>query len=160
MIKNEVMRMIYVGKLNDYRILHEQWDEKWAIVRSYKHASSAFKQVAILSPSTELFYMYRGMVNNGTWNKESFEQSYVPNFLKQMHGQNEVKMLNMLFNMSKTKKIALACFCDDEDKCHRSIIAGLLSGAGANVQTSSGNDYSKYWTMYNNPECWQNATIE
>ena len=145
--------MIYVGKLNDYRFLHEHWDEKWAIVRSYKHPYNSFKQVAVLSPSTKLFYMYRDMVSNGTWSQESFDKIYVPNFLKQMHGTEEVKMLNALYNMSKTKRIALACFCDDEDMCHRSIIAGLLSGAGADVQTSSGNDYSKYWTMYNCTDC-------
>ena len=154
------MRMIYVGKLNDYRILHEQWDEKWAIVRSYKHASTAFKQVTVLSPSTDLFYMYRDMVDKKTWEQATFKRDYVPNFLKQMHGPEEVAKLNELYNLSKTKKIALACFCSDEDMCHRSIIAGLLSGAGANVQTSSGNDYSKYWTMYNDPAHWQGATIK
>ena len=67
-----------------------------------------------------------------------------------MQGREEKDALNQLYVMSKTQNILLVCFCENEDLCHRSIIAGLLSGAGAEVQTSSGHNYDKYWDMYHN----------
>lgn len=149
--------MIYVANFNDRRIRNDIWDEKWAIVRSYKHPSTAFKQVAVLSPSFDLFLKYRNMAEKHVWCKETFEKDYIPVFLKEMHQPDAVHMLNQLYSMSKTKNIALVCFCKEEDLCHRSIIAGLLQGAGASVQTSSGKDYSEYWQMYNNPDVWQNV---
>lgn len=44
--------------------------------------------------------------------------------------------------------MGLACFCGDETLCHRSIVAGLLQGAGADVRLASGADYSRYFEAF------------
>lgn len=43
--------------------------------------------------------------------------------------------------------VLLACYCGKEELCHRSIIAGLLTGLGAQVQTDTGSDYAEYYRM-------------
>ena len=98
----------------------------------------------------QFFLTYRKLIKYCKWNKDSFDKYYVPKFLQQMQGREEKDALNQLYVMSKTQNILLVCFCENEDLCHRSIIAGLLSGAGAEVQTSSGHNYDKYWDMYHN----------
>lgn len=48
----------------------------------------------------------------------------------------------------KGETVGLACFCGDETLCHRSIVAGLLQGAGADVRLASGADYSRYFEAF------------
>lgn len=43
------------------------YDETWAIVRSLKNPSARYKQVPELSPSMELFSLYREMVKQLQW---------------------------------------------------------------------------------------------
>ena len=46
------------------------------------------------------------------------------------------------------KNIALVCFCPDEERCHRKIVAGILQGRGvAKVQTDGNKDFSVYNDM-------------
>lgn len=143
--------MIYICRFDDQKLITQHWDIKYMIVRSYKSRRGGFKHLPVLSPSPDLFYEYRALHDAHVWDKDSFDEIYVPRFLNEMHGQDAVNMLNTIYAMSFTNSIALCCYCKDEDLCHRSIIAGLLQGAGAPVQTSSGRDYSKYWDMYNKP---------
>ena len=84
------------------------------------------------------------------WNKQTFDTVYVPQFLKEMHEEQAINILNKLYQIDKNSgKICLVCFCPDETMCHRSIIAGLLQGVGCNVQTETNNNYTKYYRMYN-----------
>lgn len=146
--------MIYICRIFDAEVKKSCWNSRYAIVRSFKKSSNPslekFEQMDVLSPSKELFYKYRDLVSRGEWNQEAFDNIYVPEFLRQMHGEAERKALNELFVRSKTENILLCCFCEDESECHRSIIAGLLQGAGADVRTASGKDYSKYFAMWKN----------
>lgn len=129
-----------------------EYDEIWAIVRSLKGNSSYLKQIQQLSPSINLFFKYRKWATEGQWNKEKFDNYYVPQFLKEIHGSIEARnKLNQLCRLDReNKQICLVCFCNNEEMCHRSIIAGLLQGAGYNVITEMNNDYSKYYQMYKN----------
>lgn len=123
--------------------------ENWAIVRSMKNPSTWIKQVDILSPSKDLFYKYLDLKKKGQWNQESFDDIYVPQFLYEMR-TSACETLNTVYTMDKNgAKISMACFCTDE-LCHRYIVAGLLQGAGCNVVTDTGKDYSKYFEMYKN----------
>lgn len=126
-----------------------QYDETLAIVRSYKSKSDWIFQKEILSPSWDLFKKYRRMAEQGIWGKDTFQNIYVPQFLQEMHSNAAKKELNRLYLSDKAgKNIALTCFCPDESLCHRSIIAGLLQGAGCQVQTETGRDYSAYYRQY------------
>lgn len=140
--------MIYICDFNSQRLIHERWDAKYAIVRSYKHPKAGITQLAVLSPSTDLFFKYQDLKNKGCWNENTFQTEYVPVFLNEMQSAEAKAALNQLFVESKTKKIALICYCHDENLCHRSIIAGLLNGAGALVVTQTGESYTKYFDEY------------
>ena len=64
-----------------------------------------------------------------------------------MRGKTQQCLLNELFSTSK--HICLICFCPEEALCHRSIIGGMLQGAGLEVKGLS-RDYSYYFDWYKN----------
>lgn len=120
--------------------------KKIAIVRSYKKPIDNMPQWDALSPSYGLLKTYLDLRKKGNWNQQTFDDIYVPQFLKEMkaYHQND---LNMLYTQAKKQDLVLCCYCQHEELCHRSIIAGLMQGAGIKV---AGKDYSKYFAMYKN----------
>lgn len=137
--------MVTILRIQD--VDYEKYSEVWAIVRSLKYANPKIKHVPELSPSWGLFNTYLRMKENGQWNEETFRKVYVPQFLKEMKGKEQQRLMNELF--STTKSIALVCFCPEEELCHRSIIGGMLQGAGLDVKGLH-NDYSYYFDWYKN----------
>lgn len=132
------------------QLKYANYDEVWAIVRSLKYANPNIRHVPELSPSWKLFCWYRQMKEEGRWNEETFQKVYVPQFLKEMRGEKQQKLLN---DLAQTKKhIALVCFCMEEEVCHRSIIGGMLQGAGVEV-AGLARDCSYYynWWKYGIP---------
>lgn len=110
---------------NIRNINYADYDEVWAIVRSLKNPGR-MKQAAELSPSWNLFKKYLALREAGRWNAETFENVYVPVFLKEMQNAAARKKMAELITMDRQgKRICLACFCPDETMCHRSIIAGI-----------------------------------
>lgn len=139
--------MIEIMSIRD--LVPGNYDAAYAIVRSMKHQAPGLTQLDVLSPSWDLFKMYRELVDEKSWNKESFAKIYMPHFLFEMRNNPKaISWLNRLYLESKVKKIALCCFCGDESLCHRSIIGGMLQGAGADVKMASGEDYSRYFGLY------------
>lgn len=138
--------MIKVGNvagLNEY-----QYDENWLIVRKPDEIPAFVKHEPLLSPSPELFRKYREAYHAGLFNQEFFNQVYVPQFLRELAGNAEaMAVLNCLVKNSKSKDILLACYCENESMCHRSIIAGVLLGMGAEIDTLSA--YQKYFERGN-----------
>ena len=126
-----------------------QYDEVWAIVRFFKGNSEWIKHVPQLSPSHRLWTTFHKLRISGKWNLDSFTRVYLPEFLGEMQEGTARGKLNELYAMDRDgKRIALVCFCTDEELCHRSVIAGLLQGAGCKVVVPSGNDYSRYYELY------------
>ena len=126
----------------------------WAIVRSLKHQKPGMIQVKDLSPSKELFHKYLSLKAVGRWNEATFKEIYVPRFLYEIRSNKKaIDLLNEIYKIDKAGgDIALVCFCHEEDKCHRSIIAGLLQAVGCNVKTLTGNDYAAYHEMFKNTD--------
>lgn len=122
----------------------------YAIVRNMTYPITGVAQLDILSPSRDLFFWYRRMEKAGKWGRRAFDDEYVPCFLREIKSDLVARRtLNDLRRRSRNgEHIALACYCGDESMCHRSIVAGLLSGAGVDVRTDSGRDYSAYYAQY------------
>ncbi|MCD7885007.1 MAG: DUF488 domain-containing protein [Lachnospiraceae bacterium] len=123
---------------------HEDYDETWMIVRSWKEPDPHMRHVPELSPSLELLHQFITWRDGGEWNYEKFVIEYIPRFLCEFRGNAAVTqpLLDELVEKDKAgKMICLACFCEDETICHRSIIAGFLQERGAAVRTESGKDY-------------------
>lgn len=123
------------------------YDEVWAIVRSLKYANPKIKHVPELSPSWALFKKYLSLRDTGKWDEETFRSIYVPQFLKEMQGKEQQELLNELLNTKK--HICLVCFCSEEKLCHRSIVGGILQGAGLYVHGLN-KDYSHYFNWWKN----------
>lgn len=144
--------MVLIGNMSTARDIINRYkiDEVWCIVRSLK-MMPRFGDIPVfhkpdLSPSRELFFTYNNQWRYNGWGKELFSKKYLPWFLRDMHSNASRHALNALYIKQKEKNILLLCFCADEAICHRSIVAGLLQGAGADVLCKS--DYSQYYAMY------------
>lgn len=130
----------------------EEHDETWAIVRSYKNVSPKVRQVADLSPSWDLFLKYREFVLENRWGADTFEGTYLPQFISELQSGSARELIDGLCEADRNgRDICLFCYCEDESLCHRSIIAGILQGYGCDVRGVS-RDYSRYFNMYTNKE--------
>lgn len=137
----------------------QRFDARYAIVqKSNGRLPEGLDSCSIISPRRDLLNWYLRKKNatdefgQSQWNREAFDKIYVPEFISQMrYDQRAANILNGLVELDKSgAKIQLCCFCPDETMCHRSIVAGLLQGAGCDVRTATGQDYSKYFDMYQN----------
>lgn len=129
-----------------YNAMQYPTANNFAIVRSLREGIP-LTQLRALAPSTRLFSFY--MQNRNNWSAELFDAEYVPTFLYDMkHSVDARFWLNKIARTMESEDYVLSCFCHDERTCHRSIIAGLLQGAGLPVEVDSGADYSRYYQMY------------
>lgn len=130
--------MIYIGNIGQLNPV--DFDEVWVICRSVKEIRDIFSKfqnvihIPELAPSEELFKQYREYFHHGQWNKQVFDNVYVPRFLHDIQSdRGAINILRRLVDISSEKDIMIACFCEDEAICHRSIIAGILSNMKANI---------------------------
>ena len=166
--------MIIIGNMKS---LNRQYDELWFVMRSmdwflYEKTKSLrfakydktklikrnyellmqpnVKVIDELSPSQELFTFYLSNKQRGTWDKNSFLERYVPIFLKEINCEDGRDRLNELWRLDRAgKTVLLICTCQEENMCHRSIIAGILASVGCNVKVKGNlNDYLIYGQMF------------
>jgi uncharacterized protein YeaO (DUF488 family) len=78
-----------------------------------------------LSPSQELVTMALGARDERTW--RAFERK----FRAEMREPNAARLLDLLAAMSRQTNFALGCYCENEERCHRSILRSLLAERGA-----------------------------
>ena len=93
-----------------------QFDQVIAPVRSLRSPHLWMEQVPVLAPSPDLFHKYLDLRKEGYWNRESFREIYVPQFLRELKANPKAaQWLNRLYLMDKRgKNIALTCYCTDE----------------------------------------------
>lgn len=134
--------MIKIGSVSEMK--PSLYDENWLIVRKPDEVPAFVKHEPLLSPSLELFRSYREAYHAGVFDQEFFDQVYVPRFLQDLsENQEALAVLDSLVKKSKYTDILLACYCEDEAMCHRSIIGGVLLGMGAEIDTKP--EYKKYY---------------
>lgn len=136
--------MIKIGRIYD---IDKYSGNVWLIVRSPDEIPEGVIYVPQLAPSKELFQKYREAFHNGMFDKSFFDNIYVPQFLKELSkNEDAFVILNELKNQSFTNDYLLCCYCENKELCHRSIIAGILLGMGAEIDTKE--IYIKYFNMY------------
>ncbi|WP_313604858.1 DUF488 domain-containing protein [Comamonas jiangduensis] len=85
-----------------------------------------------LSPSAELMALGQAAQKNGDakdW--QQFEKA----FRRAMAEAPAARTLDLLAALSHHGRFALGCYCEDEARCHRSILRSLLSERGADFST-------------------------
>lgn len=137
--------MIKIGCIA--QINSDDYDEVWWIVRVPQKEPVNEKHVPELSPSKQLFKDYRDVFHAGRFNEEYFLTVYVPQYLRELVANKQaMHILNLLHEESLRKSIILGCYCESEMLCHRSIVAGILLGMGAEIETEE--EYIKYYYLF------------
>ena len=78
-----------------------------------------------LSPSQKLVSFALGAKDERSW--KVFERK----FRTEMNKPDAARLLDLLAAFSRQTNFSLGCYCEKEDRCHRSILKELLAERGA-----------------------------
>jgi uncharacterized protein YeaO (DUF488 family) len=60
-------------------------------------------------------------------------QRFARNYRREMSGRGAQRLLELLAALSRTSDFSIGCYCEDEARCHRSLLRQLLREHGAKV---------------------------
>lgn len=80
-----------------------------------------------LSPSAELVAKAQKAEGEKQW------ADFVRTFRHEMAAQPAARTLDLLAALSHTADFSVGCYCEDEARCHRSVLRELLGERGADV---------------------------
>ena len=80
-----------------------------------------------LSPSEELLKQYFPISEEKQW------RSFQRRFLAEMKASSPTRDLDLLAALSHQTNFSIGCYCDDESRCHRSILRSLLEKRDADL---------------------------
>ncbi|RAS24785.1 DUF488 domain-containing protein [Paraburkholderia bryophila] len=81
-----------------------------------------------LSPSAELVAQAQAATSPADW--RNFERK----FRAEMNEGEASKVLDLLAALSKGSDFSVGCYCEDENRCHRTILRQLLGERGALIK--------------------------
>jgi len=61
---------------------------------------------------------------------KSFEKKY----LRELSSPDTLRLLDLLAALSRTADFSVGCYCEEENKCHRSILGKVLAEHGALIR--------------------------
>lgn len=79
----------------------------------------------MLSPSQELVKEAQSATDDKAW--AAFERK----FRSEIDSSGAGRVLDLLAALSHTAEFSVGCYCQDEDRCHRSVLRRLLAERGA-----------------------------
>jgi uncharacterized protein YeaO (DUF488 family) len=93
------------------------------------HASRDFYDVWLpdLAPSEALVKQARGAADERAW--AAFKKRY----RAEMKRPEAVRLLSLLAALSRSTNLSVGCYCEDDRRCHRSVLRALLVEHGADV---------------------------
>jgi uncharacterized protein YeaO (DUF488 family) len=80
-----------------------------------------------LSPSPELVHEALHAANEREW------AAFSRKFRREMREPDRSRELDVLAALSHHASFALGCYCEDESRCHRSVLRELLAERGADL---------------------------
>ncbi|MDF2144674.1 DUF488 domain-containing protein [Knoellia sp. p5-6-4] len=80
-----------------------------------------------LAPSQELVAQAMAAVTDREW------QAFTRAYRKEMATPAARHLLELLAALSRRTDVAVGCYCEDETRCHRSVLRELLAEHGADV---------------------------
>ena len=81
-----------------------------------------------LAPSVETMKLGLAAVTRAEWNR------YARKYRAEMAAPANSRTLDLLAALSHHANFALGCYCEDESRCHRSILRELLAVRGARMR--------------------------
>ena len=79
-----------------------------------------------LAPSAELRLAFRHGLGFSM-------HEFLRRFRAEMRALERKHLIRFVADLSRTVDLSVGCYCPDEDRCHRSVLRGLLEKAGAEV---------------------------
>jgi uncharacterized protein YeaO (DUF488 family) len=80
-----------------------------------------------LSPSRETMKLGLTAQTDKEWS------TFVRKFRSEMRNADKSRELDLLAALSHGADLSVGCYCEDEDRCHRSVLRELLSERGAEL---------------------------
>src|SRR5688572_24741077 len=60
-------------------------------------------------------------------------ETYARRYRREMQSPQAQRLLTILATLSQTANFSVGCYCEDESRCHRTLLRQLLVSAGATV---------------------------
>jgi len=83
--------------------------------------------VPALSPSETLVSLGRHSADERSW------KSFARKYRAEMSAPEASRLLDLLAALSHQTSFSVGCYCEDETRCHRSILRQLLAERGAEI---------------------------
>ena len=80
-----------------------------------------------LAPTAQTVKLAQGSSSEREW------AAFVKRYRAEMANPDNSRVLDLLAALSRTTNFAVGCYCEDESRCHRSILRQLLLDRGAQV---------------------------
>jgi uncharacterized protein YeaO (DUF488 family) len=80
-----------------------------------------------LAPSDRLVKVAQKATNAAAW------ESFVGRYRSEMKRPDASRLLDLLAALSHHTDLSIGCYCESEDRCHRSVLRELLTERGAKV---------------------------
>ena len=84
-----------------------------------------------LAPSSELVLQARSAATPAGW------RAFVRAYRSEMGAADNARLIALLAALSHVTDLSIGCYCEDESRCHRSVLSELLAEAGAAVSGGS-----------------------
>ncbi|KVU92928.1 hypothetical protein WK75_02890 [Burkholderia ubonensis] len=81
-----------------------------------------------LSPTPELVAQAQAAGTDADW------RTFARKFRAEMNHGDAPKVLDLLAALSATTQFSIGCYCENESRCHRSILRELLAERGAAIE--------------------------
>ena len=69
------------------------------------------------------------------WTDDRWKR-YVREYLREMKQPVPQRIIGMLSALSKESNFSVGCYCENESRCHRSLLRQLLADAGAALESA------------------------
>ena len=98
-------------------------------VRKERYASDDWFDVWYpdLAPSAKLMKQGKAVVTGAQW------KGFVRAFKAEMAVPRASRMLDLLAALSHETDFSIGCYCENEERCHRSVLRQLLKDRGASL---------------------------
>lgn len=83
----------------------------------------------LLSPSADLMAQGQQAQSDKEW------QAFVKHFRKELAQPEASRTLDLLATLSHHGAMSLGCYCENEARCHRSVLREELASRGADIAT-------------------------
>lgn len=80
-----------------------------------------------LAPSLTTMKLGQAATTPGQW------AAFAKKYRAEMASPDNTRVIEVLAALSHTANFAVGCYCEAEERCHRSILRALLADKGANV---------------------------